>query len=95
MQYDNYTWRNFIIPVDENRYVSMGQWYNEETGDVHSHEVALFVNNSMVGDPVTFKFYDGFDEIMRSIVDDDYTLFQRQYVVELDLFDNDNSAGQQ
>ena len=60
---------------------------------MYSHEVALFVNNSMVGHPVTFKFYDGFDEIVEHEVDDDYTLFERQYVVELDLFDNDNNNG--
>lgn len=90
---ENADWRNFCIKVDGTKYISLSQWYDQETHEWNSSEVALFVDGEMVGDPVKFTYFDGLAEIIAAVEQGDYAIFTRHYIVELDLFDvaNDNS----
>lgn len=87
---DNDRWRNFTIHIDDNRYLSLGQYVDEESLGWHSNEVALFVNGDMVGDPVKFKYFSFLAEVIEAATKGDYKIFERHYAVELDLFDHQN-----
>lgn len=87
---DNDRWRNFTIHIDDNRYLSLGQYVDEESLYWHSNEVALFVNDNMVGDPVKFKYFSFLAEVIEAATKGDYKIFERHYAVELDLFDHQN-----
>lgn len=90
---NNAEWRNFIIPVDKTRHLSLGQWWDENRREVADSEVALLENGQIVGEPVRFKYADGFADILKQVIEGDYTLFTRQYLVELELpFGNDNQS---
>ena len=93
MNIDNEEWRNFCIHIDENKFLSLGQYWDDHKKTWHSNEVALFVGGDMVGDPVKFVYFDGLAEIIQAVQEGDHTIFTRHYLVELDLFDvaNDNS----
>ena len=87
---DNDRWRNFTIHIDDNRYLSLGQYVDEGSLYWHSNEVALFVNENMVGDPVKFKYFSFLAEVIEAATKGDYKIFERHYAVELDLFDHQN-----
>lgn len=90
MTTNNAEWRNFCINVDDNKFISLGQNYHEETGKWESTEVALFVNGNMVGDPVRFKYFRYLSDIVEAAIQGDYKVFERHYLVELDLFEAAN-----
>ena len=83
-------WRNFCIWINEDIYISLGQEWDDETNHWQASEVALFVNGQMVGDPVRFTYFDGLSEIVEAVKEGDYKIFERHYIFEPDLFDNDN-----
>lgn len=93
MRSDNSEWRNFCIQIDDMKFISLGQYWDEYTLTWESSEVALFIDGSMVGEPVKFNNFDDLTEIIKAVDEGDYTIFTRHYIVELDLFDvaNDNS----
>lgn len=93
MNIDTSEWRNFCIQIDDMKFISLGQYWDEYTLTWASSEVALFVGGDMVGDPVKFNNFDDLTEIIQAVQEGDHTVFTRHYLVELDLFDvaNDNS----
>ena len=93
MRSDNSEWRNFCIQIDDMKFISLGQYWDDSTLTWYSSEVALFVDGDAVGEPVKFNYFDGLAEIIKGVEEGDYKVFPRHYLVELDLFDvaNDNS----
>lgn len=87
---ENDRWRNFTIHIDDNRFLSLGQFVDDESLAWHSNEVALFVNNKEVGDPVSFVRFDFLAEVIEAATRGDYKIFERHYAVSLDLFDHQN-----
>lgn len=83
-------WRNFSVWIDEDTFLSLGQEFDSDTLAWQSSEVALFVNGSMVGEPVRFTNWDGLSEIVEAVKGGDYKIFECHYTFEPDLFDNDN-----
>ena len=83
-------WRNFSIWIDDDVFLSLGQEFDSDTLAWQSSEVALFMNGNMVGDPVKFTTWDGLSEIVEAVKEGDYKIFERHYIFEPDLFDNDN-----
>ena len=90
---ENSEWRNFIIPIEEGSWLSIGQWWDEDTATIYGSEVALFQSDTMVGEPVRYKYADYFQQLINQVLSGDYTPFTRQYLVELELpFENDNQS---
>ena len=93
MTIENSEWRNFIIPIEEGSWLSIGQWWDEETTTIYGSEVALFQSDKLVGEPVRFKYADYFQQLINQVLAGDYTAFTRQFLVELELpFENDNQS---
>lgn len=93
MSFENSEWRNFIIPIEEGSWLSIGQWWYEDSTTVEGSEVALFQSGYMVGEPVYFKYADYFQQLINQVLSGDYTPFTRQFLVELELpFENDNQS---
>ena len=93
MPQNNAEWRNFVIPIEEGSWLSIGQWWDEDTATVYGSEVALFQSDIMVGEPVRYKYADYFQQLINQVLSGDYTPFTRQFLVELELpFENDNQS---
>ena len=95
----NAEWRNFIIPVETDCWLSLGQWFDDEDNTVSGSEVALYINGGilhlpiMVGEPVRFKYAEYFQQLLVDVIAGDYSAFTKQYLVELELpFENDNQS---
>lgn len=95
---------NFAIKLNKTDYLSLYQApFGEydmptttEGGEVdsegfHTSEIALFSSGEMVGDPIRFYDADELADIIKQCADGDYTLFENQYDVTLDLFDDDDN----
>ena len=90
---NNAEWRNFIIPIEEGSWLSIGQWWDENSATIYGSEVALFQSDKLVGEPVRFKYADYFQQLINQVLAGDYTAFTRQFLVELELpFENDNQS---
>lgn len=87
---DNSEWRNFCINIDDNTFISLGQYWDDTALTWHSSEVALFIDGASVGEPVKFQRFSGLAEIIEAVNEGDYKIFTRHYIVELDLFDHAN-----